>query len=121
MPYLNSIQIIGHVGKAPEIATFGSFSVIRFTVAVGRGKYNGKDLGTDWFNVNVSEKATWVLEALGKGDLVYVDGSMKIELKDGKTYVGLRAGKIMKLNKSVKAAEPEPELFTDDGDDSVPF
>ena len=62
MPYLNSIQIIGHVGKAPEIATFGSFSVIRFTVAVGRGKYNGKDLGTDWFNVNVSEKATWVLE-----------------------------------------------------------
>lgn len=125
MPALNRIEIIGHLGKDPELVTFGSYSFIKFSVAVSRGKYHNKDLGTDWFNIDCSSKMQWLLNDYHKGDLVFVEGQMKIEQKDNKTFTSIKAFRVLKLN-SKYAEEKSPvfgaeEILAEADSDSIPF
>jgi len=104
---LNKVQIIGHLGRDPELrSTPSGTAVANFTVAVNRAR---KDQAgqlieeTEWFRVVAWEKlAETCHQYLAKGDPVYVEGrlqSRKYTDKDGieRTAVELVANELVML------------------------
>ena len=87
MAYLNKIQLIGNVGKAPEVRTFdGGNKVANFTLATTK-RYtdrNGQLVdATTWHNIQVNGKVADVAEKyVQKGDPIYVEGELT-----ARTYV----------------------------------
>ncbi len=83
MPALNKIQLIGHLGKDPEIRfTPKGSKVCTFSVAVNRRWKSGDDVkeATDWFNIEVWGKLGEFCQTyLGKGRLVYLEGRLQTD------------------------------------------
>lgn len=91
---LNKVQLIGRLGKDPEIKNLnGGSSVANFSVATGE-KYKDKRSGemvekTEWHNIVVWNEKTieFIEKYLNKGDLVFVEGKIqtrKWQDQDGK-------------------------------------
>lgn len=74
----NQINLIGRVGKDPEVRTIASGkSVAKFSLAVNRP---GKKDETDWFNVELwGKQAEVAQEYVRKGALIAVSGSCQID------------------------------------------
>ncbi len=72
----NTITIIGHVGKAPEILTFSSGKTMaKFSVAVNNG-----DNKTLWFAVQAwNEMSERVVDNITKGREVLIQGRLGLE------------------------------------------
>lgn len=91
---LNKIQIIGHLGKDPEMRyTPSGKPVTTFTMAVSRA-WNSADgerhTETEWFNVVAWGNLAEICKAhLTKGQQVYVEGRLQTrgwEDEDGKKH-----------------------------------
>lgn len=84
---MNNIQISGRLGHDVSLRYIPARSpqenetaVGRFSVAVDRGKKNGEDLGTDWFEcVAFGRRAETINRFFHKGDWIEVAGSVKVE------------------------------------------
>ena len=76
MPSLNRVELIGHLGRDPELKyTNGGKAVVKFSVATSFG--SGDQEQTEWHNVVAWEKqAEACNKVLSKGDLVHVEGRM---------------------------------------------
>ena len=92
---LNKVQIIGHLGKDPEMRyTPAGKPVTTFTVAVSR-TWNSADgekrSETEWFNVvawgNLAEICK---QYLVKGKQVYIEGHLKTRSWDDKEKEGVK-------------------------------
>lgn len=126
MANVNRIQIIGRIGKDPELR-FGASgtAVLKFSVAVTE-KYKDKE-DTEWFSVVCFGKTAENLKFLAKGMMVYVEGRQKTDVyeKDGvKHYkANLLADRIQSLTprgasqNGQRVQEREPG--SDDGDDNM--
>jgi single-strand DNA-binding protein len=83
MPALNKVQLIGYLGKDPEIRfTPKGSKVCTFSVAVDRRWKSGEDVkeATDWFNIEVWGKLGEFCQTyLGKGRLVYLEGRLQTD------------------------------------------
>jgi single-strand DNA-binding protein len=83
MPALNKIQLIGRLGKDPEIRfTPKGSKVCTFSVAVDRRWKSGEEVreATDWFNIEVWGKlGEFCHTYLGKGRLVYLEGRLQTD------------------------------------------
>ncbi len=92
---LNKVQIIGHLGKDPEMRyTPSGKPVTTFTVAVSRTWNNAegeKRSETEWFNVvtwgNLAEICK---QYLVKGKQVYIEGHLKTRSWDDKEKEGVK-------------------------------
>jgi single-strand DNA-binding protein len=93
MKGLNKVQLIGNLGKDPEIRTTpqDATKVASFSLAANR-TFRNKDgdsvEDTQWFNLEAWKGlATVIEEHLKKGDRIYVEGRLKTESyeKDGET------------------------------------
>ena len=93
MKGLNKVQLMGNLGKDPEIRTTSQdgHKVASFTLAANR-TFRNKDgdsvEDTQWFNLEAWKGlATVIEEHLTKGDRIYVEGRLKTESyeKDGET------------------------------------
>ena len=80
---LNRIEIIGHLGREPEVRYLPSgAAVCNFTVATTE-KWKNKDTGqqmeeTEWHRVSCFDKLAEICgQYLTKGSLVYVSGKLK--------------------------------------------
>lgn len=87
MPSLNRIQLIGHLGKDPEVrSTPTGKKVTSFSVAVSRRWKNsaGEDKeSTDWFNVEAWGRLGEVCKQyLRKGRLVFLEGHLRTDRYD---------------------------------------
>jgi len=104
---LNKIQIIGHLGKEPEMRyTPSGKPVTTFTVAVSRSWNTGdgeRHSETEWFNVvawgNLAEICK---QYLTKGQQVYIEGRLQTRRWDDKegakhTSVEVVANEMMML------------------------
>lgn len=91
---LNKVQIIGRVGKDPELrySTNGD-AIASFTIATSE-KYKDKQTGeaiekTEWHNISAFRRLGEVIgEYVKKGSLIYIEGKIhtrKYE-KDGVTH-----------------------------------
>lgn len=81
MAYLNKIQLIGNVGKTPEVRTFdGGNKVANFTLATTKRYTNSNGQAVDattWHNIQVNGKIADLAEKyVQKGDPIYVEGEL---------------------------------------------
>jgi single-strand DNA-binding protein len=81
MPSLNKVQIIGHLGKDPELAyTSNGTARCNFSVAVSRryqqaGAWKEE---TEWFNCTAwADLAVRLAENVRKGNAVYIEGRLQ--------------------------------------------
>lgn len=91
--YLNQCNIVGRLGKDPEIRGFGNGgTVASFTVATTRVWKNGqgqKQEETEWHNITAFGKLADIIgQYAKKGQLVLVTGRLKTDSweKDGQKY-----------------------------------
>ncbi|CCF82777.1 single-stranded DNA-binding protein [Nitrolancea hollandica] len=86
---LNKIQIIGNLGRDPEMRyTPGGTPVTEFSVAVNRPPRRGQDgqatEETDWFRVVCWDKLAEITDQyLKKGSRVYIEGRLQIRKYTG--------------------------------------
>jgi single-strand DNA-binding protein len=81
MAYLNRTEIIGHLGKTPDVRSNGQTSKATFSVAVSeryRDRNGETKETTNWFTCVFFGKMAEVIDRLNveKGTLVYVSGKM---------------------------------------------
>ena len=135
MANLNNVQIIGRLGKDPEMRyTSGGTACCKFSVAVEAyvPKDSDKPKHTEWFNVVAWAKLAEVCaQYLSKGDLVYVQGEMQTRQyeKDGQrryfSEVNMRQMQMLKTKGTgrdpVVAPTPPDHAQVPDFDDDIPF
>ena len=135
---LNKVQIIGHLGREPEMRyTPSGRPVTTFTVAVSRS-WNTVDgerhNETEWFNVvawgNLAEICK---QYLTKGQQVYIEGRLQTRRWDDKegqkhTSVEIVASEMIMLdrresnnNQSQETDAAAPETNADAAEDEFPF
>ncbi len=124
MPSLNRIQVIGHLGKDPEMhSTPKGRQVCTFSNAVSRRwkSSSGEDKeATDWFNVEAWGHLGEVCKQyLRKGRLVFLEGQLRTDRyeHEGETryYTKVVATQMQMLDRkaeelpTVEAEEPAEE------------
>ncbi len=84
MPALNRVQLIGNLGKDPEVRfTPTGVKVCTFSMAVNR-RWKSRDgsakEATDWFNIEVWGKLGEVCQQyLHKGSLAFIEGRLQTD------------------------------------------
>lgn len=85
--FMNRVILAGYLGRDPDLSYSTSGKPLAKTsLAVSRGKADGKDRGTDWIDlVFFGKTAEVVVEYAHKGDPLLVEGSLRINNyeKDG--------------------------------------
>ena len=117
MPALNKVQLIGRLGKDPEIRyTPKGSKVCTFSVAVGRRWKSGEEIkeATDWFNIEVWGKLGEFCQSyLTKGRLVYLEGRLQTDRyeQEGETRYFT---KVIARNLQVLDYKPEEETVEEE-------
>ena len=81
---LNRVQLIGRLGRNPELKTIpGGKKVCIFSMAVNR-RWKNKDGDqqevTDWFNIEAWERLGEICgEYLKKGSLIFIEGRLQTD------------------------------------------
>jgi single-strand DNA-binding protein len=130
MSGLNKVQLIGRVGKDPEIKTFSNGgSIANFSIATSeswKDKTTGeKKESTEWTNISVSGPLVGVVEKyVHKGDQIYVEGKLKTRSweKDGVTkYITeVIVRDILLLGGKPQASEPNQRISASPVDTTAP-
>jgi single-strand DNA-binding protein len=127
---LNKATIIGRLGKDPEIKTINNQTVANFSLATTeswKNKDGEKQESTEWHNCDAWGKIAEIIEKyVKKGDLIYVEGSIKTQSwdKDGeKRYSTGISVKEMKMlgSKSSSTSQTQPEPSQPDSEGDLPF
>lgn len=139
MASLNKMEIIGHLGRDPEMRySEKGLAIANFSVAVTE-KEKGEDF-TQWFKVTAFDKLAEICgQYLKKGSQVFVEGRLKgkeYDKKDGTKGFSLEiiARMMLMLNSksenssaspaySASPAQPTPqtEPLKDENGEDIPF
>ncbi len=114
---LNKIQLIGRVGKDPDMrSTPNGLAITNLTVATSEkfGKGEDKKEKTEWFNVTLFDKVAQIANNyVKKGNRIYIEGRVQTETweKDGvKHFKTVVIGQnIILLESKPTAHEPSPQ------------
>ena len=128
---MNCVILVGRLTKDPELRYIpgSGTAVANFTIAVDRD-YKKKDgsVETDFIPVEVMGKpAEFCANYLGKGRLVAVKGSMRIDNyeKDGqkRSFAKCSVSNVQALDKGKTDNQGQSQGFqpVDDLEDSIPF
>jgi single-strand DNA-binding protein len=84
MAGLNRVQLIGHLGRDPEVKTLeGDRKVCSFSMAVNRQWRNSegeRQEATEWFNIEAWNRLAEICgEYLKKGSLVFLEGRLQTD------------------------------------------
>ena len=130
MASLNKILLIGNVGGDPEMRfTPSGVPVTTFTMATNRNttlQDGSVKKETEWFRISAWRKqAETCNQFLTKGKLIYVEGSLRTRIWDGKdgqkhTSLEVTADRVLFLDRQGIATLPPEEVSTDDEGDITP-
>ena len=131
---VNKAIIVGKVGKAPEVKYFQSgdayCSLSIATTETWKDKNGEKQEKTEWHNVKFTGKLAEIVgEYVGKGDTLYVDGSLVTDKYTDKQGVerystSIKAKEMQMLGGKKDDSAPAPKaapVATADFADDVPF
>ena len=110
---MQSVFILGRLGRDPEVVNVGSNQVVKFSVATGYKKADGSQ-HTDWHNIEAWNK-TGELAAkyLHKGDKVALRGEIRYSKKDDKFYTNIVADKIEFLSSKQESQQSQESVSSD--------
>lgn len=118
MPGLNRVQLIGNLGKDPEVRTTPNGNkVCTFSVAVGRSWKTSEGEtreATDWFNVEAwGGLGEICAQYLNKGRLVFVEGRLRTDRyeqgEEVRYFTKVIASQMQMLDRRPEEAEPVTE------------
>lgn len=128
---LNKVQLIGNLGRDPEVRNFSNGMMVTFSMATTEnwkdrdGEWQSK---TEWHNIVTYGYAAKAAERLSKGDQVYIEGGIYTTKKDDKYYTNIKANTVRKLGRSDRGGQnedryPDPpeESYNYSTGDDVPF
>ena len=129
---MNNIQISGRLGHDVSLRyKTDETAVGRFSIAVGRGKKDGQDLGTDWFEcVAFGNRAETINRYFHKGDWIEISGRVKIEKYIDKEGVARKSFDVIvkefhfgggQREAKPEQTEPEPVPHFATADEDIPF
>lgn len=135
MSSLNKVQLIGRLGKDPEVRHLDSgMTVSNFSIATSESytnKQGEKVEQTEWHAIVAWGKLAEIIEKwVTKGMLIYIEGKLKTRKweKDGQTHYATEifADSMQMLSKSEPKEQSQPVQQNSDslpkqGDDYVPF
>lgn len=130
MRSLNSVQLIGRLGRAPELKYTGSSKpVATFTLATNSNRRNaagGWDEETEWHTCVAWEKlAETANQLLTKGSLVYVTGRLQTRQweKDGQKQqrTEIVINDLIALDGRAEARPTVGAVAAAEDDEDVPF
>lgn len=123
------LEVIGNVGKDPEIRVVGDNKVANFSIAATERGYttkSGKEVPehTEWFNCEVWGGLADVVEKfVHKGDRLHLEGKLRTRSydKDGeKRYVtDFKVANLLML--SNKGEAPQSQSVQEEPNDDLPF
>lgn len=127
MPSYQKVQVMGHLGRDPEVRySQAGEPVANFSVAVTE-KRSGSE-STEWFNCVAFKKTAEIVQKyLHKGDAVFAEGKLQTREYQGRDgekrkSMELIASNIVLLGS--KRQEPRADAsdaFDNPGDDPIPF
>ena len=127
---VNKVQLLGNVGKDPEVRETKSGKVVNLVLATSErytDKSGQKQENTEWHNLVVFGKlADVVTKYVKKGDKLYVEGSIttrKWEDKEGNTRYNtdIKVRDLTMLGGTEKKAQPVAAGIDEDDDSGLPF
>jgi len=130
MSSVNRVQLLGNVGKAPEVRETKGGNIANITLATSEkytDKSGQKQENTEWHNLVVYGKlADVVKKYVNKGDKLYVEGSIttrKWEDKEGNTRytTEIKVRDLTMLGGGEKKAQPVAAGIDEDDDSGLPF
>ena len=132
MASLNKVQLIGNLGKPPEVKLSQSGMMIaKFTVATTDSIKKGDtwENVTEWHNITCFGKtAEFADKYLKKGNTVYLEGRIKTESWDDdngvkKYKTGIIADKVMSLTKreTNNDSQEQPTADEPEKESDLPF
>tara|TARA_R100000808_G_scaffold24607_1_gene57144 strand:+ start:2114 stop:2491 length:378 start_codon:yes stop_codon:yes gene_type:complete len=90
----NTVILMGRLGAKPELRRVGSQNTAVVDISVATAAFAKGEKTTDWHNVTLWDKQAELVCSLDKGEMVFVEGSLKHDeytANDGskrrKTYV----------------------------------
>ena len=123
------LEVIGNVGKEPEVREVGDSKVANFSIAATERGYttkSGKEVPehTEWFNCEVWGGLANVVEKfVHKGDRLHLEGKRRTRSydKDGeKRYVtDFKVSNLLML--SNKGEAPQSQPVQEEPNDDLPF
>ena len=123
------LEVIGNVGKEPEVREVGDSKVANFSIAATERGYttgSGKEVPehTEWFNCEVWGGLASVVEKfVRKGDRLHLEGKLRTRSydKDGeKRYVtDFKVANLLML--SNKGEAPQSQPAQEEPNDDLPF
>lgn len=130
-PGVNVINLVGRVGRDPEVRYFESGSMVaNFSIAVNR---NSRDDEPDWFNLEIwGKQAQVAADYVRKGSLLGITGSFKVESWTDRTTGEDRSKPVIRVDRldllggkrdadnSNSGWNQNPPQH-DDGKDDIPF
>jgi single-strand DNA-binding protein len=133
MPALNSVQLIGYLGKGPESKYTPTGKLVTdFSMAISRRWKSPEGETrehTEWVHVETWERLAEICqEYLGKGSLVYVQGRLKTERYEDEgqikyfTKVVAQSVQFMSDGRASEPVndQPEPDLEEEDFESVFP-
>lgn len=91
---MQSVFILGRLGKDPETKTVGNTQVTKFSVATGYKKSDGTQ-HTDWHSIECWSKTSEIAQKyLKKGDQVALQGEIRYSQKDDKYFTSIVANRL---------------------------
>ena len=111
---LNRVQLIGHLGRDPELKNIPSDKKVSiFSMAVNRrwkNKEGETQEVTDWFNIEAWERLAEICgEYLKKGSLVFLEGRLQTDSyeEDGNTryFTKVIASQMQMLDRKMTEAD----------------
>ena len=120
MPALNSVQLIGYLGKEPESRfTPNGKKVVHFSLGITQRRKSGNETKeyTEWVNVEAWGRLGEVAQQyLKKGSLVYVEGRLKTDkYEDNKGETRYFSKVVAQLMQFLdKKAADEPVMTADE-------
>lgn len=125
---MNSVTIIGRLGKDPETRAVGNTQVTKFSVATGYKKSDGTQ-HTDWHQVEAWAKTSEIAQKyLHKGDQVAIQGEIRYSQKDDKYFTSIVANRLELLGSRQQSTQPVSGATTAQVDpfdipdlDQIPF
>lgn len=107
---MNRVELIGNVGKDPEIKTLESgMKVANFSIATSetfKDKQGEKQTNTEWHNIVIWGKLADVVEKyVKKGDKLFVAGKIKTRKHEDKYYTDIVVHEMLMLGNKSTASE----------------
>lgn len=133
---INKVTLLGNIGSDPELKQFGANSCLKFSLATS-DKYKDRNgelqEKTEWHRVSIwGKRGEGLSRILGKGERVYVEGSIKYSKTDeGRYFTDIDAREIVLCGGKregggdyQRSAPRQPSLPSNGGydeNDDIPF